>query len=97
MYLLTDCCHVLLSSDLELCSKSSLNCGMVASEFNPVAPPSDCHFDFKVATDCSYNLVKSLAPATPEKLEDIFVSMRAHLLRIIEEEIRLLDRNDDNS
>jgi hypothetical protein len=53
------------------------------SEFNPVAPPSDCHFDFQVATDCSYNLVKSLAPATPEKVEDIFVSMRAHLLRII--------------
>ncbi|KAI2491806.1 hypothetical protein MHU86_22745 [Fragilaria crotonensis] len=54
-----------------------------SSAFNPVAPPSECHFDFQTATDCSYELVKSLAPATPEKIEDIFVSMRSHLLRII--------------
>jgi hypothetical protein len=24
-----------------------------SSEFNPIAPPSDCHIDFQVATDCS--------------------------------------------
>ena len=36
-----------------------------------------------MATDCSYNPVQALAPATPERVEDIFVSMRAHLLRII--------------
>ena len=52
--------------------------------FNPVAPASECHFDFQTATDCSYELVKPLAPATPEKVEDIFASMRSHLLRIIQ-------------
>ena len=55
-----------------------------SSEFNPIAPPSDCHFNFQVATDCSYNLVQALAPVvTPEKVEDAFVSMQAHLLQII--------------
>jgi hypothetical protein len=54
-----------------------------SSDFNPVAPPSECHFDFQSATDCSYELVKSLTPATPENVKDIFVSMRFHLLRII--------------
>jgi hypothetical protein len=42
-----------------------------SSEFNPIAPPSDCHFDFQVVTDCLYNLVQALAPAMPEKVEDI--------------------------
>jgi hypothetical protein len=54
-----------------------------SSLFNPVAPPSESHFDFQTATDCSYELVKSFAPATPEKIEDIFVSMQSHLLQII--------------
>lgn len=54
-----------------------------SSAFNPVAPPSECHFDFQTAIDCSYDVVKSLTQATPERVEDIFVSMRSHLLRII--------------
>ena len=36
-----------------------------------------------MATDCSNNLAQALAPATPAKVEDIFVSMRAHLLQIM--------------
>ena len=54
-----------------------------SSTFNPVAPPSECHVDFQTAIDCSYEQVKSLAEATPEKVEDIFISMRSHLLPII--------------
>ena len=34
-------------------------------------------------TDCSNNLAQALTPATPAKVEDIFVSMRAHLLQIM--------------
>lgn len=53
-----------------------------SSVFNSVAPLSECHFEFQTATDCLYKLVKSLAPAAPKKIEDIFVSMRSHHLRI---------------
>jgi hypothetical protein len=53
------------------------------SAFNPIAPPSECHADFQMATDCSYNLVAGLLPATPQKIEDCFTSMRSDLLRII--------------
>ncbi len=51
--------------------------------FNPVAPPSECHLDFQLATDCSYDLVSGLVPATPQKVEDCFTSMRPELLCII--------------
>ncbi len=51
--------------------------------FYPVAPASECHFDFLSATDCSYDQVAGLAPATPQKIADIIVSMRSDLLRII--------------
>ena len=36
-----------------------------------------------MATDCSYNLVAGLLPATAQKIEDRFTSMRSDLLRII--------------
>ena len=35
------------------------------------------------AIDCSYEHVSGLAPATPTRIEDIIVSMRSDLLRII--------------
>ena len=54
-----------------------------SSTFNPIAPASECHFDFQEATDCSYDLVAGLTPATPQRVEDIFTSMRSDLLRII--------------
>ena len=52
-------------------------------EFNPIAPASDCHVDYVSATICSYEQVAALSPATPEKIQDIFASMRSDLLRII--------------
>ena len=52
-------------------------------DYNPVAPPSDCHADFQAATVCSYEDVVSLSPATPQRIEDIFTSMRRDLLQIM--------------
>jgi hypothetical protein len=52
-------------------------------DFNPIAPPSECHSDFIDAIDCSFVNVEVLNPATPQKIEDILVSMRSDLLRII--------------
>ena len=51
--------------------------------FNPVAPGSECHVDFVSATVCSYEQVQALSPATPQKIQDLFASMRSDLLRII--------------
>jgi hypothetical protein len=51
-----------------------------SSDYNPVAPPSDCHADFQTATVCSYEDVSSLSPATPQRIKDIFTSMRRDLL-----------------
>jgi hypothetical protein len=52
-------------------------------DFNPVAPASECHSDFQNCTICSYEQVEGLCPATPQRIEDIFTSMRSDLLRII--------------
>jgi hypothetical protein len=53
-------------------------------DFNPTAPASHCHTDFATCIDCSYHLVADLTPATPQqKIEDIFMSMRSDLMRII--------------
>ena len=52
-------------------------------DFNPVAPPSECHSDYIDAIDCSFVNIEFLNPATPQKIEDILVSMRSDLLRII--------------
>jgi hypothetical protein len=54
------------------------------SSFNPLAPASECHADFQMATDCSYELVAGLLPATPQKIEDCFSTMRSKLIRIID-------------
>lgn len=54
------------------------------ASFNPIAPPLECHPDFQVATDCSHVLVAQLIPATPQKIEDCFTSMRSKLIRIID-------------
>jgi hypothetical protein len=52
--------------------------------FDPVVPPSDCHEDFTESIPCPHSSVSGMAPATPEKVEDIFTSMRSNLLRIIQ-------------
>jgi hypothetical protein len=52
-------------------------------DYNPVAPPSDCHMDFQMATVCSYADIAGLSPATPQRVEDIFTSMRRDLLLIM--------------
>jgi hypothetical protein len=52
--------------------------------FNPVAPVSNCHYDFATAIDCSHHLVGTMMPATPQKVEDHLASFRTHLNRIIE-------------
>jgi hypothetical protein len=52
--------------------------------YNPVAPPSTCHIDFQTATDCSFQAVSTLNPATPQKVQDIFASLRSNLFRIIQ-------------
>ena len=52
--------------------------------YNPVAPPSTCHIDFQTATDCSFQAVSTLNPATPQKVQDIFASLQSNLLRIIQ-------------
>jgi hypothetical protein len=52
-------------------------------DYNPVAPPSDCHADFQMATVCSYDDIAGLSPATPQRIEDIFTSMRRDLLLIM--------------
>ena len=54
-----------------------------SADFNPIASASECHVDFMVAIDCSYEHVAGLAPATPQRIEDLMVSMRSDLLRII--------------
>jgi hypothetical protein len=53
------------------------------SSFNPTAPVSDCHSNYQSAVDCSYEVVAGLVPVTPQKIEDVFTSMRSDLLRII--------------
>jgi hypothetical protein len=55
-----------------------------SSSYNPVAPPATCHIDFQTATDCSFEAVSTLQAATPQKIQDIFASMRSNLLRIIQ-------------
>jgi hypothetical protein len=52
-------------------------------DFYPVATASDCHVDFHTAIICSYKQVEALSPAMPQRIEDIFTSMRSDLLRII--------------
>ena len=55
-----------------------------SSDYNPVAPASECHYDFQAATPCTYDLVvPGLIPATPQKIEDLFTAMRSDLIRII--------------
>ena len=54
-----------------------------SNDFNPITPASECHVDFLSAIDCSYAQVAGLLPATPQRIEDLMVSMRSDLLRII--------------
>ena len=54
-----------------------------SNDFNPITPASECHVDFSSAIDCSYAQVAGLLPATPQRIEDLMVSMRSDLLRII--------------
>jgi hypothetical protein len=52
-------------------------------EFNPLTRVSSCHELFSESIDCSYVNVANMSRATPEKVEDLFTTMRANLLRII--------------
>lgn len=54
-----------------------------SEEFNPIAPASDCHADYFSAIDCSHVNVGGLSPATAQRIEDLMVSMRSDLIRII--------------
>ena len=54
-----------------------------SAHFNPIAPASECHVDFVSAIDCSHEKVAGFSPAAPQKIEDIIVSIRSDLLRII--------------
>lgn len=51
--------------------------------YNPVVPSFMVHEDFRCPTNCSFELVKELTPATGEKVRDILSHMRASLNRII--------------
>jgi hypothetical protein len=51
--------------------------------FNPITPASECHMAFMSAIDCSHEHVVGLSPATPQRFEDLMVSIRSDLLRII--------------
>lgn len=53
-------------------------------QFNPVTEIMDCHEDFIAPIDCSYILVKDLAPATPQKIKDKITEMQTNLIRIID-------------
>jgi uncharacterized small protein (DUF1192 family) len=52
--------------------------------FNPVTEISSCHWDFASAISCSYDKVKDIAPATPQKVKDKLTEMRTCLIRIID-------------
>ena len=54
-----------------------------SSAFNPSAPSSSCHKDFMSSTDCSYDLVSAHIPASPQRIQDFFTSMRSDLVRIV--------------
>ena len=68
-------------------------------DYNPVAPTSDCHTDFQMATVCSFDDIAGLSPATPQRVEDIFTSMRRELLLIMRrwEQSRQREGGRDNS
>jgi hypothetical protein len=51
--------------------------------FHPIAPASTCHEDFTNATDCSFDTVNDLLPATAQKVKDALASFRTDLTRII--------------
>ena len=54
-----------------------------SSDFNPIAPPSQCHSVFVSEIDCSYAAVLGLAAATAAKNANLFTSMRCKLLTIL--------------
>ena len=51
--------------------------------FNPVVPSFMVHEDFRCPTDCAFEFVKEMTPATGEKVRDVISHMRANLNRII--------------
>ena len=42
-------------------------------DFNPIAEPSDCHEDFRVAIDCSFEKVKLLSPKNRNPVQTFFI------------------------
>jgi hypothetical protein len=51
--------------------------------YNPVVPSFMVHEDFRCQTDCAYEKVKLLSPATGDKVRNVISNMRACLNRII--------------
>jgi hypothetical protein len=54
-----------------------------SNEFNPIASAYECQVDFLCAIDCSYAQVAGLSQATPQRIEDLMLSMRYDVLQII--------------
>lgn len=52
--------------------------------FNPVTFITDCHIDYLSPINCSFDEVKDLSPATPQKVQDKLTEMRTNLIRIID-------------
>lgn len=45
---------------------------------------TDCHIDYSSPINCSFEEVKDLSPATPQKVQDKLTEMRTNLIRIID-------------
>ena len=73
--LLCDFCLILLlltlaSAEPQLFSKLLPSYGIACHSTLSLALPSECHMDFQMATDGSYEVVAGLVSATPQKIED---------------------------
>jgi hypothetical protein len=55
-----------------------------STNFNPILPASTVHSDFRTAVDCSFHEVSTLQEATSSKVQNALSSMRADLIRIIQ-------------
>lgn len=55
-----------------------------SASFNPVTFTTDCHIDYMSPINCSFEEVKDLSPATPQKVQDKLTEMRTNLIRIID-------------
>jgi hypothetical protein len=75
-----------------------------SSDFNPTLSVSTVHEDYRTPVDCSHQEVCNLQPATSSKVQNSLSSMRADLIRIIQNWERsgqgdsgMLPSDDDSS